>query len=203
MAIDKKIGIILASTRYVRQGLGVANYIHGLVEPLAAKAGVSIDIIDLADHPLPFYDEPAYPMMLPKDNPSPHYINSYAKKWSTIISQYHAYIFVTPEYNGSIPAVLKNALDHLFHEWRGKPVGIVSYGTAGGARASVHLAEILSIFKVNTVATKVTFKSSPKAHDFYVAAKAPQPEDVQRWKDDGSEGAVGVMVAEILGSLLG
>lgn len=203
MAIDKKIGIILASTRYVRQGFGVANYIHDVVGPLAAKSGVSIDTIDLADHPLPFYDEPAYPMMLPGDNPTPHYTNSYAKKWSTVISQYNAYIFVTPEYNGSIPAVLKNALDYLFHEWRGKPVGIVSYGTAGGVRASAHLAEILSIFKVNTVATKVSLKSLPKAHDFYLAAKAPQPEDVQRWKDDGSEIAAEAMVAEILESLLG
>lgn len=88
-------------------------------------------------------------MMLPKDDPTPHYANSHSKKWSAAISQYNAYIFVTPEYNGSISGVMKNALDQLFHEWRSKPAGIVSYGTAGGVHASAHLAEILKIFKLD------------------------------------------------------
>jgi NAD(P)H-dependent FMN reductase len=43
-------------------------------------------------------------------------------------------MFVAPQYNWGYPAVLKNALDFLYAEWSGKPVGIVSFGTRGGVR---------------------------------------------------------------------
>lgn len=47
----------------------------------------------------------------------------------------------------------------------------------------------------------MTLKSSPKPHHFYLDAKGPQPENIQSWKDDGSEKAAKAMVAEILQSL--
>jgi len=46
---------------------------------------------------------------------------------------------VTPEYNHGTSGVLKNAIDYLYAEWNNKAVGFVSYGGAGGARASEHL----------------------------------------------------------------
>jgi hypothetical protein len=49
---------------------------------------------------------------------------------------------VTPEYNHSTSAALKNALDHLYREWRDKPVAFVGYGLDGGTRAVEHLRVI-------------------------------------------------------------
>ena len=49
----------------------------------------------------------------------------------------------TPEYNHGYAAVLKNALDWVFPEWNGKPVGFVSYGNAGGARAIEQLRQVV------------------------------------------------------------
>lgn len=67
-------------------------------------------------------------------------------------------LFVTPEYNRSIPGVLKNALDHGSRPygqnvWAGKPAGIlgVSPGAAGTAMAQQHLRNILSFLDVSTL----------------------------------------------------
>jgi NAD(P)H-dependent FMN reductase len=58
-----------------------------------------------------------------------------------------AFLFVTPEYNHSVPGVLKNAIDNLFFSFalRNKPAGLVGYsgGPVGGARSLEHLAHIL------------------------------------------------------------
>jgi NAD(P)H-dependent FMN reductase len=58
-----------------------------------------------------------------------------------------AFLFVTPEYNHSVPGVLKNAIDNLFFSFalRNKPAGLVGYsgGPVGGARGVEHLAHIL------------------------------------------------------------
>lgn len=71
------------------------------------------------------------------------------------ISQAEGILFVTPEYNRSIPGVLKNALDHGSrpHDknvWAGKPTGIlgVSTGSAGTAMAQQHLRNVLSYLDV-------------------------------------------------------
>ena len=53
------------------------------------------------------------------------------------------YFFVTPQYNWGYPASLKNALDHLFNEWTGKPAVIVSYGHRGGGKAAAQLRQVL------------------------------------------------------------
>ncbi len=53
-------------------------------------------------------------------------------------------MFVTPEYNHSVPGVLKNALDYVTWEIQRKPVSVISHGSAGGARAATDLKEIIS-----------------------------------------------------------
>ena len=58
-------------------------------------------------------------------------------------------VFVTPEYNHSYPASLKNAIDYLHHEWRDKPVGFVSYGgVAAGTRAVAHLEPVVGALRM-------------------------------------------------------
>jgi NAD(P)H-dependent FMN reductase len=70
------------------------------------------------------------------------------KRWNDKIKEADAYIIVTPEYNHSIPAVLKNAIDTIFFSFhfRQKPVAFVAYslGFTGGARAVEHLTQIMA-----------------------------------------------------------
>jgi len=77
------------------------------------------------------------------------------KRMKVEISQADGLLFVTPEYNRSIPGVLKNALDHGSrpHDqnvWTGKPAGIlgVSTGAAGTSMAQQHLRNVLSVLDV-------------------------------------------------------
>lgn len=120
------IGVILGSTRPQRAGAGVAQWFMKQTE---VYTDVSFQFIDLIDVNLPFLDEPVPPLMQ-------QYQNEHTKQWSRTISALDGYIVVTPEYNHSFPAVLKNAFDYVYHEWARKPIAFVSYGAnAGGARA--------------------------------------------------------------------
>ena len=73
-------------------------------------------------------------------------------------------IFVTPEYNRSMPGVLKNAIDHASRPygqsaWKGKPAGVlgVSIGTIGTAMAQQHLRNVLAYLDVPTLGQPEAF----------------------------------------------
>jgi NAD(P)H-dependent FMN reductase len=127
--------VIIGSTRQNRFSEKPARYIF---DELKKKENIQVELIDLRDWPLPFYDEPISPAMN-KGN----YSSELGKKWAAKISEADGYIMVTPEYNHGYSAVLKNALDWVFPEWNGKPVGFVSYGNAGGARAIEQLRRVI------------------------------------------------------------
>ncbi|MCB5231334.1 MAG: NAD(P)H-dependent oxidoreductase [Sphaerochaetaceae bacterium] len=127
-----KIAIIISSTRSNRVGLQAAEY----VESIASKrSDMNFEIVDLRDYPLPFFDEVASNAFVPSKNPV-------AQKWQHFIAQFDGYVFVTAEYNNSITAALKNALDYAYPEWNRKAAAYFSYGSAGGARAVQHLRDI-------------------------------------------------------------
>jgi NAD(P)H-dependent FMN reductase len=69
------------------------------------------------------------------------------REWNRRVKQGDAYLYVTPEYNHSVPGVLKNAIDNVFvsYAFRNKPAAMVGYSgsNVGGARAVEHLAHIL------------------------------------------------------------
>ena len=80
------------------------------------------------------------------------------KRLKAEITQSQGIIFVTPEYNRSIPGVLKNALDHASRPygksaWAGKPAGVIgtSGGAAGTALAQQHLRNILAYLDMPTL----------------------------------------------------
>ncbi|MCT2344468.1 NADPH-dependent FMN reductase [Niallia taxi] len=121
------IGIILGSTREGR----VSPQVGAWVKELADKRGdANYTVIDIADYKLPFLGEPGADA-------------SGAAAWSEIIAKQDGFVFIVQEYNHSITAALKNALDFLRDEWNNKAAGIVSYGSVGGARAAEHLRGIL------------------------------------------------------------
>lgn len=140
-----KIAIILGSTRPGRNGEAVAKWVYNIS---SKRSDAKFELIDLAEYNLPLYDEP-YPASMQK------YQNDHTKKWSQKISEFDGYLFVTPEYNHSVPGALKNAIDYLNIEWNNKAAGFVSYGSAGGSRAVEHLRQITGMFGIADVKSQV------------------------------------------------
>jgi len=130
-----RVGIILGSTRQGRFGEQPANWI---LEKAKGTEGIETELIDLRDHPLPFFDEAVPPSMWNGNYPS-----EIIKKWNETIKSFDAFIIVAPEYNHGYSAVLKNALDYAFEGWKKKPVAFVSYGGLGGARSVEQLRQVV------------------------------------------------------------
>lgn len=131
-----KLAIIIGSTRQNRQTPKQAKWVLNAAN---AMDDVEAEIIDLKDYPMPFFDEP----VSPRYNQNRE-IDPAAQKWLKKLEAFDAYVFATAEYNHSIPGVLKNAIDYITWEMLRKPAGIVSHGSAGGARAQIQLKIILS-----------------------------------------------------------
>src|SRR4029077_6108798 len=121
------VKVILGSTRDGRFGDKPAHWILGEARQ---RPGVDAELVDLRDHPLPFYDRPPSPTREGGVYPSPA-----VTRWAQQIAPADAFVVVSPEYNHGYPGVLKNAFDHISPEGGRKPIGFVSYGNAGGARA--------------------------------------------------------------------
>lgn len=128
------IKVILGTTRDARFGDKPANWILDLVRK--EQPETTFELVDLKEINLPLFDEPVPPIMN-------DYRHDHTKAWAEIIGEADGFIFVTGEYNFSVPASLKNAIDYLAAEWRYKPAAFVSYGAAsGGLRAVQHLRDI-------------------------------------------------------------
>lgn len=144
-----KLQVIIGSTRpnrmTVRLAVWVANEAKNLED-------TTVELVDLADYNIPFFDE----AISPRYNPN-RQINPEVNKWIDKLAEGDAYIFVTPEYNHSIPGVLKNALDYITTELVKKPATVVSHGGVGGARAIMHLKEILSESQAAIIPKAVAF----------------------------------------------
>lgn len=199
MAAGKKIALVTCSTRAPRLNPYITRYVHDRIAPLLP--GVTIDTVDLADQKLPLYDEPAIPVQLPAADPTPHYAHAHTRRWSAVVAQYDAFVFVTPQYNWSVPAGLKNALDFLFHEWTGKPAAVVSYGGHGGGKAAAHLRDILNGLRMKPVAAApaLTTTVSMLAPSAELGAVGEDAE--KRWKDAGVEEQLEAMARELLQAL--
>ncbi|WP_291914833.1 NADPH-dependent FMN reductase [Chitinophaga sp. CB10] len=134
-----KLKVITSTTRPGRKGPVIARWIAAVAEQ---TGNFEVEVIDLGAINLPMMDEAFHPRMK-------KYEHAHTKKWSATIDEADAFIFVTAEYNYSMPAPLKNALDYLYWEWNNKPAGIVSYGGAsGGTRAAQMLKQVLTTLKV-------------------------------------------------------
>ena len=140
--MSPKLNIVIGSTRPGRIGPAIANWFqefaagHGQFEPR---------LIDLAEVGLPILDEPHHPMRR-------EYTKEHTKRWSALVKEGDAVVFVTPEYNYSPPPALTNAIDYLFWEWQYMPVGVVSYGgISGGLRAAQGLRLMASTVKMMPV----------------------------------------------------
>jgi NAD(P)H-dependent FMN reductase len=128
-----KIKVILGSTRQGRFGEQPAKWI---VDKAKVK-GLDVELLDLRDYPLPFFDEAMSPAMIKEP-----YANPVVQKWTAKIAEADGFIMIAAEYNHGYTAVLKNAIDYVSREWNKKPVAFVGYGSVGGARAIEQLREV-------------------------------------------------------------
>lgn len=123
------ISIISSSIRLGRKSHNVALYLQNY---LNENKLATVEILDLKSYNFPIFDAP----LKYQSNPS-----LAALEFKNKIISSDGIIIVTPEYNGSIPSSLKNALDLLYEEWHRKPIAFstVSSGDFGGLQALTHL----------------------------------------------------------------
>jgi NAD(P)H-dependent FMN reductase len=135
-----KVLVIVGSTRPGRAADLVVPWVMSRAE---AHDGFDVELADLRDWPLPIFAE--HPGTI-GDIADPTYSEPLVRAWNQKVKQADAFIVVTPEYNHSIPAALKNAIDTVWLSFgfRNKPVAAVGYsGSIGaGIRAIEHLAHV-------------------------------------------------------------
>ncbi len=132
-----RIKVILGSTRPNRFGEKPAEWITNIAKTLP---DTEVELLDLRDWPLPFFNQPKSPSGVKDGNYGEEIVN----KWAAKIGEADAFVIVSPEYNHSTSAVMKNALDSVYGEWNNKVAGFVSYGSVGGGRSIEHLRAISS-----------------------------------------------------------
>ena len=158
--------VVVASTRPGRIGLPVAEW---FVDAAKGHGQFQVTVADLAEENLPLLDEPEHPRLR-------QYRHEHTKRWSEKVAAADAVVFVMPEYNYSIGAPLKNALDYLHHEWKYKPASVVSYGgVSAGTRATVALLPITYALKLFLVPDAVNI---PFVRSFLGEDGAIHPNDV-------------------------
>lgn len=152
-----KIAIVISTTRATRFGEKPAQWVKQIA---SERDDMNVEILDLRDFPMPFFDEVASNAWVPSTN-------EVAQRWQRKVAEFDGYIFVTAEYNHGIPAVLKNALDYAYPEWNKKAAAFVGYGAVGGSRAVEQLRMVGAELQLATIRTGVYIQGA----DFMAAWK--------------------------------
>jgi NAD(P)H-dependent FMN reductase len=155
--IALQVAVIIGSTREGRVGDGVGRWFG---EQARRRTDLAVTIVDLADFAFPTnYPGRATPAMV---------------AFVDQIGRAEAFVVVTPEYNHSFPASLKQAIDYAYDEWQAKPVGFVSYGCGSlGMHAVDHLRTVFTALHAVTMRDSVALDVlavAPPADDERLAA---------------------------------
>ena len=141
------ISLIVASTRTRRfADLPLA----WLRDRLGARLDLRLDVLDLREHPLPFFDQPKPPAWNRRIYPTEQ-----QAAVGRALDAADGYLVLTNEYNHGYSAALKNLLDSYFVEFQHKPIGFVGYGNVGGSRAIEQLRLVASELDMVSVRTSV------------------------------------------------
>ncbi len=132
--MSKKIQLIIGSTRQHRISPAIATWIE---KQVAKNDDFELEVLDLKDINLPFFNEPTSPSMSAGTSDA-------SLAWAAKISNADAVIILSPEYNAGYPAPLKNAIDYLKDEWKNLPVTIVTYGFGGGLSSAAQLKQVFT-----------------------------------------------------------
>jgi NAD(P)H-dependent FMN reductase len=136
---ELRIVVIVGSTRQGRVGLAVAGW---FVEVAKQREDVVVDLVDLAD-----FD---FPVCFPEET------TAEMNRFVAAIGRADGFVVVSPEYNRSFPASLKQAIDYAYDEWHAKPVGFVCYGSGSrGHHAAAALRVVFTELHTVTVRDEV------------------------------------------------
>ncbi|MEU4050031.1 NAD(P)H-dependent oxidoreductase [Streptomyces olivaceus] len=141
-----RVTLLVGSNRHGRFGPVVADW---LLDHLRAHDDLEPEVVDVArtDLPTTLARTPEATAALAEITPK--------------LAGADAFVVLTPEYNHSFPAGLKNVIDWHYTEWRAKPVGLVSYGgLSGGLRAVEHLRQVFAELHAVTVRDTVSFHNA-------------------------------------------
>lgn len=182
----KKVALIIASTRAIRAGPTVVDFVHKTLLTSPATPKPELSIIDVAKFNLPVFNERIMPAMVPMYG---QFDYEHSKAWSAAMAPFDAYVFVAPEYNLGVPGGVKNAIDYLYNEWIGKPVLIVTYGIHGGNLSSDALKGTLSGMKLRVVETRpmLKFAGWPDKSELMMAAGQGKvgTKTLELWEEEG------------------
>ena len=151
-----KIGIIVASVRDNANGTAVGEWMYNFATARKDE-GVEYEVVALKDYDLPMITTMAQAATGPVID-----------QWKAKMAEFDGYIFVTPEYNRSVPGAFKNALDFLTVEVNNKAVGYVAYGGLVGLAAIMSLRTIAAEQAMADTKTMVTFSLMTDFENFSV-----------------------------------
>lgn len=134
--------VVIGSARKGRVAEKVLGYIKN---DLDKREGVSYNVVDLKEANLPFFENE-----IPPVQPEYTITDPQVLAWSEQVQEADSVLFITPEYNHTLSAIQKNALDSLGADWVNKPVSAVAYGWSGGSLAVLTLREVLENLKADT-----------------------------------------------------
>ena len=155
-----------------------------------AQAGAEVTRISLSDFPLPIYDG---------DLQSKSGVPKHAVNLKRMMSAHHGVLMVTPEYNSSVPALVKNTIDWVSrvqdpHEIRGQvfrergfAIAAASEGRLGGTRALAALRLILTACHAPVIPNQLALSFASEAYD-----------DMDRLKHPADAEALGAMVRQLI-----
>ncbi|WP_314175025.1 NADPH-dependent FMN reductase [Streptomyces winkii] len=175
-----RLAVIVGSVREGRFGPVVSRW---FAQEARTYGDFEVDVIDLAEaeHELPV----AFPEF---GAPLPPAVQAVRSGLSERLHAADAFVIVTPEYNHSFPAPLKNTIDWFREEWQAKPAGFVSYGgMAGGQRAVEHLRPVFAELHAVTVRETLSFHMAWERFD----------EDGRPRDEEGSSAAAKGMLRQL------
>ncbi|MFJ5259601.1 NADPH-dependent FMN reductase [Streptomyces sp. NPDC088387] len=145
------VTVVVGSNRHGRFGPVVAEWLLDLIR---AREDLTADVVDVADIDLPTSMNRTAEATAALADVSPR------------LASADAFVVLTPEYNHSFPAGLKNLIDWHFTEWQAKPVALVSYGgLAGGLRAVEQLRQVFAELHAVTIRDTVSFHNAGASFD--------------------------------------
>jgi len=119
--------VVVSSARPTR---AASKVLESVQKNFEGRSDVDVTVADLKEIGLPFFDSPVIPA---SDDFHPQ--NEAVLAWTKMVADADGVLFLTPEYNHSMNAIQKNAIDWIYKEWTDKPVAIVGYGWSGGSQS--------------------------------------------------------------------
>lgn len=183
-----KIGLILGSSRSSGNAAGLAAWLESLLKSRLETS--TIAVVDPTQPPLPLGPVIEGARIPAQVREPSQYTSPAVREWSAFVVSCDALVILTPQHNWSFPGELKNSLDHLYSEWRAKPVMLVTYGGHGGNKCAAALRVVLEgglHMSVVPKGVEITLPSAYIREQSRVTKDEPFPEFLQPYVADVNE----------------